>query len=84
MRKNWVKLNLFYIGQSTKRHQILRAKNWNSNLEKIFKQPVFNQKYEKIGFVKDIFGPIEFPFISIKTLSNQTFTPEDKLFTKIS
>ena len=84
MKKNWVKLNLFYIGQSTKRHQIYRAKNWNSKLEKIFKQPVFNQNYEKIGFIKDIFGPIEFPFISIKTLPNQTFTPNDKFFTKIA
>jgi len=84
LKKNWVKLNLFYIGQSTKKHQIFRAKQWNEKLEKSFKQPVFNEKYEKIGYIKDIFGPIDFPFISIKTLPNQPVTPNDKFFTKIS
>ena len=83
MRKNWVKLNLFYIGQSTKKHQIFRVKQWTSKLEKIFRQPVFNEKYQKVGFIKDIIGPIDSPFISIKILPNAPFDPNDKFFTKI-
>ena len=84
MKKNWVKLNLFYIGQSTKKHEIFRAKQWNKNLEKIIKKSIFNEKYEKVGFIKDVFGPIDSPFISIKTISNQVFNPNDKLFTKLA
>ena len=45
---------------------------------------MYNEKYEKIGFIKDIFGPIDFPFISIKSISNQSFNPEDKIYTKIN
>ena len=84
MKKNWVKLNLFYIGKSLKNHQIFRAKQWNNKLEQIIKNPTYNEKYEKIGFVKDIFGPTDSPFISIKTLPNQSFNPNDKIYTKIS
>jgi len=83
LKKSWVKLNLFYIGKS-KKHQIFRAKQWNTSLEKIFKQPIFNEKYEKVGVVKDIFGPINMPFISIKSLPDQEFGPKIKLYTKIS
>lgn len=83
MKKNWVKLNLFYIGKS-KKHQIFRAKQWNSNLEKILKQPVYNEKYEKFGHIKDIFGPINVPFISIKTLSDQLFDQNIKVYTKLT
>ena len=83
MKKNWVKLNLFYIGKS-KKHQIFRAKQWNRNLEKIFKQPVYNEKYEKIGYVKDIFGPINLPFISIKDLPDQQFDSKLKVYTKLA
>ena len=84
MKKNWVKLNLFYIGQSSKKHQIFRAKQWNKNLEQIMKNMIYNEKYEKIGYIKDIFGPVDFPFISIKTLLNQSFNPNEKFFTKIT
>jgi len=83
LRKNWVKLNLFYLGQSNKKHQIFRVKQWNINLEKIFKQPVFNEKYERVGYIKDIFGPINMPFISIKVLPNQSINPNDTFFSKI-
>jgi len=83
LKKNWVKLNLFYVGKS-KKHQIFRAKQWNSNLEKILKQPVYNEKYEKIGHIKDIFGPINLPFISIKTLLNQLFDHNIKVYTKLT
>ena len=84
MKKNWVKLNLYYIGQSTKRHEIFRAKQWNKKLEHIIKKSIYNEKYEKVGFIKDVFGPIKFPFISIKRTSNQVFNPNDKFFTKIA
>ncbi|MFX1302333.1 MAG: hypothetical protein ACFFBV_00735 [Promethearchaeota archaeon] len=84
MKKNWVKLNLFYIGQSNKKHQIFRAKQWNNKLEKIFKQPVFNEEYTQVGYIKDIFGKIESPFISIKALPNQTFNPNTKFFVKVT
>ncbi len=70
--KNWTKLDLFYIGQS-KKHQIFRAKKWSRDLEKILKKPIYDENYDQIGQVKDIFGPIERPFISIKTISNQEF-----------
>jgi rRNA processing protein Gar1 len=84
LKKNWVKLNIFYVGQSTKKHQIFRAKQWNNKLERIFKQPIFNEKYEKIGYIKDIFGPIDSPFISIKSSPNQPFNPNDTFYTKIA
>ncbi|MFW9783367.1 MAG: hypothetical protein ACFFFB_13880 [Candidatus Heimdallarchaeota archaeon] len=83
MKKNWVRLNLFYIGES-KKHQIFRAKQWNKSLEKIFNQPVYNEKYEKLGQVKDIFGPINLPFISIKTLPNQQIDSNVKFYTKLN
>ena len=83
MKKNWVKLNLFYIGKS-KKYQIFRAKQWNSNFEKILKQPVYNEKYEKIGYIKDIFGPINVPFISIKALPNQLFDRNVKVYTQLA
>jgi rRNA processing protein Gar1 len=83
VKRNWVKLNLFYIGKS-KKHQIFRAKQWNRNLEKVFRQPVYNEKYEKVGYVKDIFGPIDFPFISIKALPDQHFDTNLKVYTKLT
>ena len=84
MKKNWVKLNLFYIGQSSKKHQIFRAKQWDKKLEHIIKKSVYNEKYEKVGFIKDVFGPVELPFISIKAISSQPINPNDKFFTKIA
>jgi rRNA processing protein Gar1 len=78
---SWVKLNLFYLGVSKKQHRIFRAKKWNDTLEKIFKKPVYNEKYEVIGQIKDIFGPEKNPFISIKT--SEKFDPNNELYTKI-
>ena len=74
--KNWRKLDLFYVGQS-KKHQIYRAKKWSRDLEKILKKSIYNENYEEIGHVKDIFGPVERPFISIKTLPNQDFNANE-------
>ncbi len=84
MKKKWVKLNLFYIGQSAKRHQIFRVKQWNSSLERILKQLLYDENYKVIGFIQDIFGPINLPFISIKTLPNSQFDPNLKFYTKLT
>jgi rRNA processing protein Gar1 len=83
LKKKWVKLNLFYIGQSAKKHQIFRVKQWNTNLERILKQPIYDENYKVIGLVKDIFGPITLPFVSIKTLSNSQFDPNLRFYTKL-
>jgi len=80
--RNWINLNIFYLG-SSKKHQIFRAKVWNSKFESIFRKPVYNQEYEKVGYVKDIFGPVKAPFISIKPLPDVVFNPNDKLYAKI-
>lgn len=82
--KNWVKLNLIYVGQSTKNHHIFRAKQWNNKLEQIIKKSIYNEKYVKVAYVRDVFGPIKLPFISIKALPNQLFNPNDKFFTRIT
>ena len=37
------------------------------------KKSIYNEAYEKIGLIKDIFGPIALPFISIKTPPNKEF-----------
>ena len=74
----FTKLDLFYIGQS-KKHQIFRANKWSRDLEKTLKKPIYNENYDQIGLIKDIFGPIERPFISIKTLSNQEFNSNESL-----
>jgi len=78
---NWVKLNLFYLGKS-KKHHIFRAKRWNKNLEKILHNPIFTEKYEEIGYIKEIFGPTKLPFISIKSTLDKEFNPNGMLFTK--
>ena len=79
--KNWIKLNFSYLGESKKQHQIYRAKKWNKNLEKIFKKPIYNEKYEQVGQIKDIFGPEKMPFISMKATGK--FNPSDELYTKV-
>jgi len=79
---NWVKLNLFYLGKS-KKHQIFRAKRWDNSLEKILHQPIFTENYEEIGYIKEIFGPIEMPFVSVKTTSEKQFNLDGNLFTKM-
>ena len=81
--KGWVKLNLYYMGQSTK-HQIFRAKKWNrAKDDKIFQKPVYDEKYKKIGIIKEIFGPARLPFISIKTTSEQKVDFRGNLYVKM-
>jgi len=81
--KNWVKLNLHFLGISKKLHLIFRSKGWSKKLERILNKPVFNEEYTKIGHVKDIFGPIKMPFISIKKETQINFNPNDTLYMKI-
>ena len=82
--KGWVKLNyLHYIGKSTKNH-IFRAKKWNREKdEKIFLKPVYNQKYKKIGVIKEIFGPARLPFIAIKITGEEDIDFRDNLYVKM-
>ena len=79
---NWVKLDLYHLGTSTKKHLIFRATKWNRNLEKILKKPIYNEEYRNIGFVKDIFGPIKMPFISVKTKPNEEIDSNTKFYVK--
>lgn len=80
--QKFVNLNLYYLGKS-KKHVIFRAKKWNKDLEKIVNKPILNEKYEEIGYVKEIFGPINLPFISLKLLPNKEYDPKDKLYSKL-
>ena len=80
--KNWVNLNLLYVGKS-KKHYIFRAKHWDTKLERLFKSIVFDEKYQNIGYINDIFGPINSPFVSIKVSSRQEFNPNGKLYSKL-
>ena len=80
--QKYIKLNLFYLGES-KKHHIFRAKKWDKALEKISNKSVFTEQFEEIGFIKEIFGPIALPFISMKINSNKTFNPDDNLYAKM-
>ena len=81
---NWVKLDLYFLGKS-KKHYIFRARQWNNKLENLMKRPIYNEQYEKIGTLKDIFGPISHPFISVKPMSEQelVITSESSFYAKI-
>lgn len=80
--RSWVKLNLFYLGKS-KKHQIFRAKQWNKALEQVVNRPLFTESYEEMGIIKEIFGPVDLPFISVKATSKHEFGSQDKWYVKI-
>ena len=80
--KNWVKLNLFYLGDS-KKNRIFRAKRWNKSLEKITHKHIFTEKYEEIGVIKEIFGPINLPFISVKAHHETQINPNESFYIKL-
>lgn len=82
--KNWIKFDLYYLGRTSQKHEIFRAQNWNPSLEQIFKKPLFNEEYDKVGQVRDIFGPVHAPFISMKCNSPQKFTTINTLYAQIS
>ncbi len=81
--QKYIKLNLFYLGES-KKHHIFRAKNkWTKDLEKITNKAVFTEEFKEIGFIKEIFGPIALPFISMKIIPETKFNPDDNLYAKM-
>ena len=80
--QKFIKLNLFYLGES-KKHHIFRVKKWDINLEKISNKAVFTEQFEEIGFIKEIFGPVTLPFISMKIISKIDFNPNDNLYAKM-
>jgi len=74
---------LFYLGIS-KKHYIFRAKKkWTPDLEKITNKPVFTEEFKEIGLIKEIFGPIALPFISMKIKPETKFNPNDNLYAKM-
>jgi rRNA processing protein Gar1 len=79
--KNWVKLSLFYLGDS-KKNCIFRAKRWNKSLEKVTHKPIFTEEYEEIGIIKEIFGPINLPFISVKAHHKTQIKPNNNYYVK--
>jgi len=81
---NWEKLNLYNLGVSAKKHAIFRATKWNKKFEDIIKKPIYNEEYEKIGFILDIFGPTTNPFISIKPEPNKEIRKSNKFYVKLS
>ncbi|MHA1669257.1 MAG: hypothetical protein ACTSV5_01635 [Promethearchaeota archaeon] len=82
--KNWIRVNLFYLGKS-KKHHIFRTKRWDRFLEKILHKTLYTESYEEIGSINEIFGPINLPFISIKTSKSSIydFNPENKFYIKM-
>ena len=80
--KNWVKLNLFYLGDS-KKNRIFRAKRWNKRLEIITNKPIYTENYEEIGIVKEIFGPINLPFVSVRTHHKTQLNTNNNYYVKI-
>ena len=81
--QKYIKLNfLFYLGES-KKHHIFRAKKWTTDLEKITNKAVFTEEFKEIGVIKEIFGPIALPFISMKTATALKFNPNENLYAKM-
>jgi rRNA processing protein Gar1 len=80
--QKYIKLNLYYLGQS-KKHQIFRAKSWNNSLEKITNRPVFTEEFDEIGSIREIFGPVNLPFISMKISPKKEFNPNDNFYAKM-
>ncbi|HEY0088664.1 MAG TPA: hypothetical protein VGB37_07460 [Candidatus Lokiarchaeia archaeon] len=76
-------MNLFYLGESTK-NKIFRATKWNIEKDaKIFRKIVYNENYDTIGIIKEIFGPLKLPFVSIRTRPEIEFNPKSTLYVKI-
>lgn len=82
LQVNWYKISLIHVGISNKGHSIFRAINWNQELEKIIKKPLFTQEYKKIGSIIDVFGPVDAPFISVKPTKQEKISPSNKYYVK--
>ena len=79
----YIKLNLYYLGES-KKHRIFRAKNkWEKNLEKITNKPVFSEEFDEIGKIREIFGPVDLPFVSMKISPKKVFNPNNTFYVKM-
>jgi len=79
----YIKLNLYYLGES-KKHKIFRTKNkLDKSLEKITNRPVFTEEFDEIGKIIEIFGPEELPFISMKISPKKEFDPNGNLYAKM-
>ena len=44
---------------------------------------VFTEDYEEIGSIREIFGPINLPFVSIRLTPDKAFDPNCKLYAKL-
>jgi len=44
---------------------------------------MFTEEYKEIGYIKEIFGPVKSPFISVKKISNIKFDPTSKMYVKM-
>jgi rRNA processing protein Gar1 len=44
---------------------------------------VFTEQYEEIGYIKEIFGPVDLPFVSIKLTHSKAFDPDSKIYIKL-
>jgi len=80
--QKYIKLNLNYLGES-KKHQIFRARKWNTSLEKITNKSVFTEEFDEIGSIREIFGPVNLPFISMKISPKKEFNPNDNFYAKM-
>jgi rRNA processing protein Gar1 len=72
---NWIKLNLNYIGTS-KKSQIFRSKKFKEVQFNIH-NPIYDKEMNKIGHIKDIFGPVDKPFVSIQLDNNKNHADFD-------
>lgn len=81
----WLKLNINYIGAS-KKNQIFRSKKFKVEQYNINNQ-VYNKEMNKIGRIRDIFGPVNTPFISVQLDANNNKDNfdfySDALYTKM-
>ncbi len=80
--QKYIKLNLYYLGES-KKHHIFRTRKWNKSLEKITNRFVFTEEFDEIGKIIEIFGPEELPFISMKISPKKEFKQDDNLYAKM-
>ncbi|MHA1585679.1 MAG: H/ACA ribonucleoprotein complex subunit GAR1 [Promethearchaeota archaeon] len=59
------------IGVANSQHVILKAYDWpNTKKIPIIGDLVYNAEKKKIGILADIFGPVTFPYISVKLNNN--------------
>ena len=80
--QKYIKLNLYYLGES-KKNRIFRAKKWDKSLEKITNKVVYSEEFEEVGKIREIFGPVNLPFVSMKISQKKVFNPDDNFYAKM-